>query len=379
MKSSGIGRVLVTGGAGFIGSHVVDLLIDKGYETIVLDCLQEQVHGKLKKKPDYLNPSANFILDNLSNLDTIKNILPKVDAVIHLAATVGVGQSMYQIHRYIDSNTAGTALLLDSIVNTSNSIKKLIVASSMSNYGEGKYYCEKCSSTRYPTSRDVSKLKERKWEPECSICGSSLIHKPTDEQTPVAPTSIYAMSKWHQEQMVLLIGETYNIPSVALRFFNVYGPRQALSNPYTGACAIFSSRLINNKPPHIFEDGKQLRDFIHVKDVARSVVLALENNYVNNVPINIGSGNTISIIELAEKLSELYGVKIKPHVSNEFRKGDIRHCYADISRAKKMLSFQPEISLTQGLNDLIQWAKDHHWGADLFDTALTELKEKQLI
>jgi dTDP-L-rhamnose 4-epimerase len=379
LKDKRISRVLVTGGAGFIGSHLVDLLVESGYETVVLDCLEEQVHGIGGKKGEFVNPSARLVVGDVRDRALLDEILPQVDAVVHLAAMVGVGQSMYQVHRYVDSNTSGTATLLDAIMARSDSVRKVVVASSMSVYGEGKYYCSTCASTMYPSLRSSDRLKAGVWDHRCPRCGGSLTPRPTDEDTPPAPTSIYAMSKRHQEEMALLIGKTYNIPTVALRFFNVYGPRQALSNPYTGACAIFSSRILNGKPPYIFEDGGQMRDFIHVKDVARAILLALERATGEYMSINIASGKPVSILELARILVQLYGASVEPYVSSEYRKGDVRHCYADITRVREVLGFEAKIDLREGLADLAKWGKTRGWGTvDLFDKALEELKQKGL-
>ncbi|MEM3829246.1 MAG: NAD-dependent epimerase/dehydratase family protein, partial [Conexivisphaerales archaeon] len=287
MKGKNIEKVLVTGGAGFIGSHVVDLLIEKDYEVKILDNLEPQVHGIEGKLPSYLNENVTLITGDTRNREDLVKSLEDVDAVIHLAAAVGVGQSMYQISKYVSYNTLGTANLLDVVVNERNNVKKIIVASSMSIYGEGKYYCERCGYV-YPKLRDEEQLNKKEWEPKCPICKHEITPVPTDEDKPLNPTSIYAQTKRHQEEMVLLIGRTYGIPSVALRFFNVYGPRQSLRNPYTGVAAIFLSRLLNNKPPYVFEDGNQTRDFVHVKDIAQAVVLALEKSSANYLPLNVG-------------------------------------------------------------------------------------------
>jgi dTDP-L-rhamnose 4-epimerase len=372
-------RVLVTGGAGFIGSHLVDLLLEEGNQVTVLDSLEEQVHGRERKRPDYLSKDAELVVDDILNRKAISKLLGQADAVVHLAAMVGVGQSMYQIDRYVNVNTRGTALLLDILVNESTPVKKLVVASSMSAYGEGKYYCTKCNSAIYPPQRSEDHLSAKNWDHLCPRCGIVLSHMPTGEETPLAPTSIYAMSKRHQEEMCLLTGKAYSIPTVAMRFFNVYGPRQALSNPYTGVCAIFSSRILNGKPPFIFEDGQQLRDFIHVRDVARACVLALDHSQADYMPINVGTGRSISILEIARTLIELYGKELQPVISQEFRKGDIRHCYPDITRAERLLGFKPEIQLREGLTELSAWAGEHGWGSvDLFDRALSELKKREL-
>jgi len=380
VKVKDIEKVLVTGGVGFIGSHTTDLLLEQGYHVTILDNLEPQVHGKERKLPDYINQNAVLTYGNVLDRELLKKTIREVDAIIHLAAMVGVGQSMYQIERYIDVNTRGTANLLDLLVNTENNIKKLVVASSMSIYGEGKYYCENCSTNVYPGLRNQATLEKKQWNHSCPTCGHALTPLPTDEEKPLLSTSIYAMTKRHQEEMCLLTGKTYDIPTVALRYFNVYGSRQALSNPYTGCAAIFTSRILNGKPPYVFEDGNQTRDFIHVRDIARANLNALENNNANYKAINIGTGKPITIKNLAETLTKLYHKpSLHPHTSNEYRKGDIRHCYADTTKAQTLLNFKPTISLQNGLNELANWAKTHGWGAiDLFENSLKELKERHL-
>lgn len=367
----------MTGGAGFIGSWTTDLLIEKDYEVTILDVLEPQVHQG--NTPEYLNKKARFVKGDARDRALLARLVKEVDAVIHLAAAVGVGQSMYQVNKYVDYNTNGTAMLLDVLVNENNGVRKLIVASSMSIYGEGKYYCEKCGENRYPEHRSHEQLGKKVWEPLCPKCNRPLKHLPTDEDKPLMPTSIYAMSKRHQEEMCLLIGKTYGIATVALRYFNVYGPRQSLSNPYTGCVAIFSSRILNSKPPYIFEDGEQLRDFVHVKDIARANMLALEKSSADFMAVNIGSGKGISITKLAELLTEVYGTEAEPYVSQRYRKGDIRHCYADIKRAREFLGYEPSMNRKEALVELAGWAKDHKWGAiDLFEKALGELEERGL-
>jgi len=380
MKAKGIENVLVTGGAGFIGSHTADLLIEHGYRVTILDNIEPQVHGIERKLPDYINKNAVLIYGNVLDRELLNKTIQDVDAIVHLAAMVGIGQSMYQIERYIDVNTRGTANLLDILINVENNVKKLVVASSMSIYGEGKYHCEKCSSNVYPGLRGEDQLEKKQWNHFCPSCGYPLTPLQTDEEKPLFSTSIYAMTKRHQEEMCLLTGKTYSIPTVALRYFNVYGSRQALSNPYTGCAAIFTSRILNNKPPYIFEDGNQTRDFLHVKDIAQANLNALEHNNADYQAINIGTGKPLSIKNLAETLTKLYNQpNLQPHISNEYRKGDIRHCYADIRRARKLLNFKPTITLQNGLAELAGWAKTHGWGAtDLFEKALKELKEKHL-
>jgi dTDP-L-rhamnose 4-epimerase len=372
-----IKKILVTGGAGFIGSHLADALIEKGYNVRVLDNLEPQVHGSSQRKPDYLNENIEFIKGDVQDRKTIKDSIEGVDAIFHFAANVGVGQSMYQIAKYISVNTNGTANLLDSLVNEQHSVKKIIVASSMSIYGEGKYNCPNCG-VMSPKQREIGDLQAKKWELKCSKCASILKPIPTDETKPLFCSSIYAQSKRHQEEMVLLVGETYGIPAVALRFFNVYGTRQALSNPYTGVCAIFSSRLKNKNPPIIYEDGLQSRDFIHVKDLVSANILALEKQAANYEVFNVGTGIAISILEIAKILIDIMKVKIEPQITQQFRKGDIRHCFADITKITNKLGFKPKINFQEGMKELIAWVNAQMKVEDKFQKVNSELNKYKL-
>jgi dTDP-L-rhamnose 4-epimerase len=372
-------KVLVTGGAGFIGSHTVDSLIDSDYAVHVVDNLIPQVHGHEKRIPSYFNKTANLTISDVSDTEVLLEIIQDVDAIIHLAARVGVAQSMCDIEKYIEANTTSTASMLNLLVNEKNTIEKLIVASSMSIYGEGKYYCGECDEKRYPTLRSAEQLEQKIWEHLCPNCNSPLTPLPTDETKPQMPSSIYAMSKRHQEEMCLLIGKTYGIPTIALRYLNVYGPRQSLSNPYTGVCAIFSQRILNQKPPFVFEDGKQVRDFIHVRDVAKANILALESNSANYQLINIGTGHPTSILKIAELLNEMFHTNMAPFTSGQYRTGDVRHCYGDITKARNLLDFEPSISLEQGLPDLVNWSQRNKGQAqDFFEKAYHELKSRGL-
>jgi dTDP-L-rhamnose 4-epimerase len=363
-------KVLVTGGAGFIGSHTVDLLIDKGFDVIILDNLESQVHGG--KKPDYLNPKAKFILGDVTNRDTWEKVLKNTDAVIHLAAMVGVGQSMYQPIRYLNANILGTAKLYEVLLNKSElrkGIKKIIVASSMSIYGEGSYECKNCGIV-YPGLRSKQQLEKKDWEIHCPKCSEYVQPIPTNEDKPPSNLSTYALTKYNQEKMSLNYGFALNIPTVALRYFNVFGPRQSLSNPYTGVCAIFSSRIKNKNSPIIYEDGLQTRDFIFVKDIARANLLCLEKfNGIDS--FNVGTGNSVSVLKIAETLIELYGINIEPKISKEFRVGDIRHAFGDVSKIKKELGFIAKISLKDVFNNLIEWGETQQ-AADRFEEAEKE-------
>ena len=346
-------RILVTGGAGFIGSHLVDALVQKGHRVTVYDCFDPQVHGG--KKPSYLNPDAEYLRGDVRNHSALQKALGRSEVVFHEAAAVGVGQSMYQVEHYVDVNTQGTAVLLDLLVNGRTRVKRLIVASSMSIYGEGSYHCKTCGAVD-PPLRGESQLKKRKWEMICPQCQGTLSPRPTPEEKRLAPTSIYAFSKRHQEEMCLLIGQAYQLPTVALRYFNVYGPRQSLSNPYTGVCAIFSSRVKNRRPPLIYEDGLQSRDFVHVSDIVQANLLVMRKKEADYGTFNVGTGCSTTILEIAETLNHLYGKELKPQIVGKYRRGDIRHCVADISKLKG-IGFSPKVTLTEGLSELASWGK----------------------
>jgi dTDP-L-rhamnose 4-epimerase len=373
-------KILVTGGAGFIGSHLVDRLLDeKQYDVTVLDILEEQVHGKSKEPPDYLNKNAKFIYGSVTNYDLLEKLVKDADFIFHLAAMVGVGQSMYEIEKYVNHNIHGTANLLDILANSDHHVKKLVVASSNTTYGEGKYECQQCGII-YPSLRPESQLIQKDWEVKCPNCGQNIKPLPTDESTPFNSSSIYAFSKQNQEQLSLLIGDTYDINTTVLRFFLVYGTRQSLSNPYTGVCAIFSSRLLNNQPPIVFEDGLQTRDFVNVKDVCQALKLAMEKEEAKGEVFNVGTGNSISIKEVAEIIAEKINPSLEPIYNLEYRVGDIRHCVADISKIQQKLGYKPTITFREGIDDLINWIKKT--GQSIQDTsqkALDELKEKGLI
>jgi dTDP-L-rhamnose 4-epimerase len=370
--------ILVTGGAGFIGSFLVDALLEQGHEVRIYDALVPQVHGADQALPDYLNPEAEFIKGDVRDRDALTRALRGIDIVFHLAAAVGVGQSMYQIQHYTEANTLGGAVLLDLLVNTRHSVRKLLVASSMSVYGEGRYRCHTCGVV-YPRLRTEAQLKDRDWGMKCPTCGRDVESLPTDEQKPLLPTSIYAITKRDHEEMFLSTGVAYRIPAVALRFFNTYGPRQALSNPYTGVMAIFSSRLLNGQPPVIYEDGLQSRDFIHVSDIVQGLLLAMERPEGDYEVFNLGTGVPTSIAEVAEMLAQkLTDGQVEPQIQNQYRSGDIRHCYADLTKARDLLGFEPRISLQDGIEDLLAWVRAQT-AIDRFAKVEEELAEKSLI
>jgi len=367
-------KVLVTGGAGFIGSHTVDELIAQGYNVRVYDNLNLQVHGDRAEKPDFLHPDAEFIKGDVRDRDHLHQSIKDVDLIIHDAAEVGVGQSMYSIDQYISTNVQGTGVLWDILVNEKHNVEKVLVASSMSLYGEGCYHCEEHGKIS-PKPRPDSQLAEGQWEMLCPECASALSPLPTGEDKELDCTSVYAQSKKDQEVYSLMIGRAHNIPTVACRYFNCYGPRQSLNNPYTGAAAIFCSAIKNDTPPLIYEDGNQRRDFIHVKDLVRGKLLLL--NQAEYGIFNIGTGKPSSILELAETLIELCGKTFSPDVIYKFRNGDIRDCYADISKISE-LGFEPKFTLKEGLKDLISWS-DGQEAVSKVEDAHRQLVEKGLV
>lgn len=375
MRNTKYKKILVTGGAGFIGSFLVDGLIAASYKVRILDNLEEQVH--FGKKPKYLNKNAEFIQGDVRRDTDLKGAIKGIDAIFHLASAVGVGQSNYQIKKYVDSNILGTANIMDLLVNARHQVKKFITVSSMTGYGEGNYHCDRCGIVR-PPLRDEAQLSKKDWNLYCPVCSKVVKPVSTDENALDFPNSIYGFSKKAQQDMALIIGKLYNMPTVVLRGFNVYGPRQSLSNPYTGVTAIFISRLKNNQQAVVFEDGLQTRDFVSVHDVVKAFVLALEKDSANYQMFNIGSGKGTTILEIGETLSKLLGKKNLIRVNQDFRKNDIRHCFADNTKAKKLLGWEPKVGLEEGLKELIEWSATQK-AEDKFSQAQEELKQRGLI
>ncbi|MBD3278660.1 MAG: NAD-dependent epimerase/dehydratase family protein [Candidatus Aegiribacteria sp.] len=371
------GKVLITGGAGFIGSHLVDALLARGAEVRVLDCLDPQVHGSRKTAPDYLNAKAEFVMGDVRDHQTVGEALEGCDYIVHFAAAVGVGQSMYRMEHYTSVNSLGASVVLEEVAGRKDSIRKMLVASSMSIYGEGMYRCSECGD-KAPGLRSAEQLAQHRWEVLCPSCGKPAAPIPVPESKPLYPASIYAINKRSHEEMFLVAGRAYDIPAVAMRFFNVYGSRQALSNPYTGVGAIFASRLLNGNPPVIFEDGGQSRDFIHVKDVARACAVALEDPAADFMTFNVGTGKATSILEIARLMALHLGRSTDDFVvRNQYRAGDIRHCCADISLIKSVLGFHPDIDFEDGVKDLCQWVSSCT-ASDRVDSATRELEEHGL-
>jgi len=345
-------NILVTGGAGFVGSHLVDALLAAGHKVRVLDNLTPQVHGG--DVPGYLSPGAELMQGDMRDAAAVRRALEGAEIIFHLAAAVGVGQSMYEIAHYMGANTQGTAVLLQELLSRSVRVEKLIVASSMSIYGEGRYLCAQCGESN-PPLRPAEQLKARQWEVQCPGCNQVLAPIATAESKPLQCSSIYALSKKDQEEMCLLFGRAYGLPVVALRYFNIYGPRQALSNPYTGVAAIFASCLMNGNRPMIFEDGQQMRDFVSVHDVVQATMLAMQRSQADGMTLNVGSGEAISIREVAGALTEALQTGIAADLTGRYRVGDIRHCFADISAARKLLGYEPAVRFSDGVRDLLKW------------------------
>ncbi|MDQ3850875.1 MAG: NAD-dependent epimerase/dehydratase family protein [Actinomycetota bacterium] len=365
--------VLITGGAGFIGSHLAAELLQSGYAVRALDNLTPQVH-ETPGRPAYLHPDVELLIGDLRDPRAVRDALEGVDAVVHLAARVGVGQSMYEIAEYTSANALATAVLLEALLD--HPVGRLVVASSMSVYGEG-LYADAAGRPVHAAERTRGQLERGEWEPRDAE-GGPLAPRPTPEDKQPSLSSIYALGKFDQERMCLLFGDAYRVPTVALRFFNVYGPHQALSNPYTGVLAIFAGRLLNGRPPLIFEDGHQRRDFVSVHDVVRACRLALERPSAAGRVLNVGSGESVSVREIATRLGAVLGrERVEPRVTGKYRVGDIRHCFADVTIAADVLGYVPAVSLEEGVSELAGWLEGQV-AIDRVDGAAAELAARGL-
>ena len=367
-------RYLITGGAGFLGSYVADALLAGGHQVRALDNLSPQVHGEGGLRPAYLDPEVELLVGDVRDPEKVQQALRGVDAVVHFAAAVGVGQSMYRIAEYTSVNNLGTAVLAEALAESP--VERLVVASSMSLYGEGLYRAGD-GSTRIVGERTAEQLRRAQWE-WMGEDGTPLIPIPTPEDKPPALASVYALSKFDQEKLCLMIGRAYRIPTVALRFFNAYGPRQALSNPYTGVLAIFASRLLNDNRPLIFEDGNQMRDFVSARDIAQACVLALQAPDVDGQVFNVGSGEALTVREIAARMSRTLGKEhLEPEISGKYRVGDIRHCFADLTHIRRKIGYQPQVTLEAGLEELAHWLSGQQ-ASDRVMQASAELSSRGL-
>lgn len=374
-------RVLITGGAGFIGSHIALRLIGMGYEVIVLDNLLEQIHGAdpNKTSPLYcsIKDKVHFIKGDVCNKDDMEKALDSIDYVIHLAAETGTGQSMYEIKRYIDVNIGGTALLLEILSNTKHNVKRVVVAESRAIYGEGKYHCEKCGDV-YPPERKDCDMAKGDFECHCPKCGGPVSLVATTEDSMIHPSSVYGVGKQVQGQLVHLICRNIGVESVSFRYQNVYGPGQSLTNPYTGILSIFSTRIKKHKEINIFEDGKESRDFVYIDDVVDATIAGLEVPEANGHVFNIGTGTSTDVLTVAKTLSKHYGIEVPLKVTGNYRLGDIRHNYADITLAKQILKFLPQWTFDAGIKQFVEWVNLQELQTDNYEASLAEMKAKGL-
>jgi len=370
------GRVLVTGGAGFIGSHLVDSLVAGGERVTVLDSLDPLAHPG-GRPPDHLNTTAQLVHGDLRDPEAVERALEDVDRVFHLGGSVGNGESMLRVRAAVDANVGGTATLLEALLARRDRVRRLVVASSMVVYGEGAYRCSEHGQVA-PPLRSSEQLARREWEPACPRCGLPLEAVPTAEDTPLRPASVYGVTKRDQEELALLLGRAHGLETVALRYLNTYGPRQALGNPYTGVAAIFAARLLAGTRPLIFEDGAQQRDLVHVSDVVRATQAAMEAPQAPGHSINVATGRRVGVHELAQRIATALGSEIEPEISGQFRAGDIRHCFADVARARELLGFSAERTLDEGLPELAEWVA-RQAVTERGDEALAELRAHGLV
>ncbi|WP_405373427.1 NAD-dependent epimerase/dehydratase family protein [Pseudobutyrivibrio sp.] len=374
-------KVLITGGAGFIGSNIALKLLEKGYNVVVLDSLSEQIHGidPINTSPLYrsIKDKVEFIRGSVGNRSDWERALDNVDYIIHLAAETGTGQSMYEIAKYVDNNIGGTALLLDILANQPHHVKRVVVAESRAIYGEGKYICPKCGDV-YPLGRKDEDMAIGNFECKCPKCGSGVKLVATTEDSKIHPTSVYGITKQVQGQLVHLVCQSIGVESVSFRYQNVYGPGQSLSNPYTGILSIFSTRIKNGKAINIFEDGKETRDFVYIDDIVDATILGMEVPEANGHVFNIGTGVATDVLTVAKTLCDKYGVQVPITISGNYRLGDIRHNYADISLAKKILRFEPKWTFENGIEQFTSWVNKQEIHQDNYDASIEEMKAKGL-
>lgn len=374
-------NILITGGAGFIGSNVALKLIAKGYNVTVLDTLSKQIHGDSPEEtsPLYLSvkDKVKFIKGSVTSREDWMKALEGQEAVIHLAAETGTGQSMYEIEKYVETNIGGTALLLDILTNTKHNVKRVLVAESRAIYGEGKYHCKKCGDV-YPTDRKDEDMAKGDFECHCPKCGGKVTLVGTTEDSAIHPSSVYGISKQVQGQLVHLVCPTIGVESVSFRYQNVYGPGQSLSNPYTGILSIFSTRIKNHNGINIFEDGKETRDFVYIEDVVDATILGLEVPEANGHVFNVGTGAATDVLTVANTLCEKYGIQVPITVSGNFRLGDIRHNFADITPARQILGFEPKWSFSDGIEQFTKWVNEQEIQEDKYEASIEEMKNKGL-
>ena len=374
-------NILITGGSGFIGSNLALSLIEQGHAVTILDNLSPQIHGENPEKTSPLYRSikdkTNFVLGSVTSRAAWESVLPGQDAIVHLAAETGTGQSMYEIYRYVDVNISGTSLMLDLLANTEYKVKKVVVASSRSIYGEGKYYSSALGII-YPGARKDEDMQVGRFEPLCPKTGEPLELLATDEESKIHPSSVYGITKQNQEQMVMTVCSSLGIGATALRYQNVYGPGQSLSNPYTGILSIFSTRIKNGNGLSIFEDGKESRDFVFIDDIVAATTLALRKEEADGEVFGIGAGVATDVLTVAQTLVQHYGIDVPIKVTGAYRLGDIRHNYADLSKSDRLLGFQPKVSFSEGIARFTDWVNEQAIQADTYDASIAEMKQRGL-
>jgi len=377
-----MGNILVTGGAGFIGSNLALKLLAKGHRVTVLDNLSEQIHGTEPEKtsPLYLSvrDKVKFIKGSVTSREDWLRALEGQDVVVHLAAETGTGQSMYEIEKYVGTNIGGTAILLDILANTKHSIRKVVVAESRAIYGEGKYWSEDLQRHVYPAAREDGEMQRGNFEVTYPNCRQPLKLVGTTEDSKIHPTSVYGVTKQVQGQLVHLVCQSLGIQSVSFRYQNVYGPGQSLSNPYTGILSIFSTIIKNGNEINIFEDGKETRDFVYIEDVVDATIRGIEKDGANGLAFNVGTGVTTDVVTVARTLMEKYGKTVPMRISGNYRLGDIRHNFADISLARKVLGFEPKWSFADGIAEFCKWVDTQEVQEDKYTSSIVEMKEKGL-
>lgn len=373
-------KVLISGGAGFIGSNLALKLIDRGYDVVILDNLSKQIHGD---NPNHsytyslIKDKCEFLKGDVTSYDDWKLALKNSDVVVHLAAETGTGQSMYEINRYIDVNICGTAKLMEIITNYKNHVRKVIVASSRAVYGEGKFKCSE-HGIAFPISREDDDMSQGDFEVKCPICRKNLEMLPTDEESKLHSTSVYGHTKQSQEELSMIVGKSINIPVVAFRFQNVYGPGQSLKNPYTGILSIFSTRIKNGNDLNIFEDGLETRDFVYIDDVTDAIILGIEKDSANFQTFNVGSGEKTDVLTVANALKEKYTSNVTVNVSGNYRLGDIRHNLGDLTKIKRLLGYEPKVNFTDGISNFVNWVEKQDIEEDNYESSIEEMKRKGL-
>lgn len=375
-------NILITGGAGFIGSNLALQLIAKGYSVTVLDNLSKQIHGENAEENSFLflkiKDQVKFIKGSVTSKEDWIKALDGQDIIVHFAAETGTGQSMYEIQKYTDVNIGGTAIMLDLLANTKQNVKKVIIASSRSIYGEGRYWSAELNEYVYPKHRTDEYMSAGDFEVKYKGAKQPLQLVGTHEESKIHPSSVYGITKQNQEQMIMTVCPTIGISPVAFRYQNVYGPGQSLSNPYTGILSIFSTLIKNGKDINIFEDGKETRDFVFIDDVVTATILGIEKEEANGEVFNVGTGEATDVITVANKLIENYESDTPVNISGNYRLGDIRHNYADLTKIKSLLGFIPKYNFEEGIRKFAQWVKTQEIGESTYETSIAEMKEKGL-